>query len=36
VLALLPAPIFPLTAIGLADHYVDWKQDRERGRVAVG
>ena len=29
VLALLPAPIFPLTAIGLADHYVDWKQRRD-------
>ena len=28
-LALLPAPIFPLTAIGLADHYVDWKRDRD-------
>jgi hypothetical protein len=36
VLALLPAPIFPLTAIGLADHYIDWKQERERERVAVG
>ena len=35
VLALLPAPIFPLTAVGLADHYVDWKQERDR-RVSVG
>ena len=28
VIALLSAPIFPLTAIGLADHYVEWKQER--------
>jgi hypothetical protein len=33
VLALLPAPVFPLTAIGLADHYVDWKQEREAQAV---
>lgn len=25
-LALLSAPVFPLTALGLADHYVEWKQ----------
>ena len=30
ILALLPAPIFPLTAIGLADHYVDWRDERDR------
>ncbi len=25
-LALLSAPVFPLTALGLADHYVEWKR----------
>jgi hypothetical protein len=25
---LLPAPIFPFTAIGLADHYAEWRADR--------
>jgi hypothetical protein len=24
--ALFPAPVFPLTAIGLADHFVEWRQ----------
>ncbi len=27
-LALLSAPVFPLTALGLADHYVDWRAER--------
>ena len=32
-LALLPAPVFPLTALGLADHYVDWRrQSRSKSR----
>jgi len=31
-LALLSAPIFPLTALGLADHYVDWKREQELAR----
>ena len=30
LLVLLPAPIFPLTAIGLADHYVEWRGDAQR------
>jgi len=25
VLVLLPAPVFPLTAIGLADHFTEWR-----------
>jgi len=29
-LALLPAPIFPLTGIGIADHLSERRQDRER------
>jgi hypothetical protein len=29
-LALLPAPVFPLTAVGLADHWVDWREERCR------
>jgi len=28
-LALLPAPIFPFTALGLADHYAEWREARE-------
>ena len=28
--ALLPAPIFPFTALGLADHYAEWRDDNER------
>lgn len=27
---LLPAPIFPFTALGLADHYAEWREDNER------
>ena len=26
-LALMSAPVLPLTALGLADHYVDWKRE---------
>ena len=29
VIVLLPAPIFPLTAIGLADEYVDWTPEED-------
>jgi hypothetical protein len=32
-LALLSAPVFPLTSLGLADHYVEWKRQRD---VAAG
>ena len=28
-LALLPAPVFPFTALGLADHLSEWRRDRE-------
>ena len=35
LLVLLPAPIFPLTAIGLADHYVEWKADAQRRASSV-
>jgi hypothetical protein len=28
--ALLPAPIFPFTALGLADHYAEWRDGNER------
>lgn len=28
VLVLLPAPVFPLTAIGLADHVMEWRHER--------
>ncbi|HEY8527507.1 MAG TPA: hypothetical protein VIL48_21265 [Acidimicrobiales bacterium] len=28
-LALLPAPVFPLTAIGFADHLAEWRAERE-------
>jgi hypothetical protein len=28
-IALLSAPVFPLTALGLADHYVEWRRERE-------
>lgn len=34
-LALLPAPIFPLTAIGVADHLSERRRDRERAQAAV-
>jgi hypothetical protein len=27
--ALLPAPVLPLTAIGIADHVSEWRRDRE-------
>lgn len=30
---LLPAPIFPLTALGLADHWVDWRRERRPVRA---
>lgn len=33
-LALLPAPVFPLTAIGLADHFVEWRQQHQLVRPA--
>lgn len=29
--ALLPAPVLPLTAIGIADHVSEWRRDRELG-----
>jgi hypothetical protein len=29
-IALLPAPVFPITAVGLADHFVEWRRERER------
>jgi hypothetical protein len=32
-LALLPAPIFPFTAIGVADHLSERRQDREAARA---
>ncbi|MGH9210038.1 MAG: hypothetical protein ACRD2C_05080 [Acidimicrobiales bacterium] len=28
-LALLPAPIFPFTGLGMADHYTVWRESRE-------
>jgi hypothetical protein len=28
LLVLLPAPIFPLTAVGLADHWVEWRRSQ--------
>ena len=36
--ALISAPIFPFTALGLADHFAEWRQDREAARhgVAMG
>jgi hypothetical protein len=31
--ALLPAPVFPFTGIGVADHFVEWRQAQpDRGR----
>ena len=36
LLVLLPAPVFPLTAIGLADHYVEWRADRATAREPAG
>ena len=32
-LTLLPAPIFPFTGIGVADHLSEWRQGRELPRV---
>jgi len=31
-IALLPAPIFPFTCLGMADHYAEWRESRERQR----
>jgi hypothetical protein len=33
-LVLLPAPIFPLTAIGIADHLSERRAEQEAGRSA--
>jgi hypothetical protein len=30
-IALLSAPVFPLTAVGLADHWVEWREARRTG-----
>jgi hypothetical protein len=35
LLVLLPAPIFPLTAIGLADHYVEWRAEGQKRASSV-
>ena len=35
VLALLPAPVFPFTAIGLADHWSERRRERERAAAAA-
>jgi purine-cytosine permease-like protein len=34
-LVLLPAPIFPLTAIGIADHLSERRRERERERLSA-
>jgi hypothetical protein len=33
-LALVSAPIFPLTVLGLADHYVEWRRERAQATPA--
>jgi hypothetical protein len=35
-MALVPAPIFPFTALGLADHYAEWRDGREGAGSAAG
>jgi hypothetical protein len=35
-LALLPAPIFPFTAIGVADHLSERRRERERSNPRAG
>ena len=34
-IALLPAPVFPFTAIGLADHLAERRRERDRERAAT-